>query len=274
MPDSEEYKKNLRQNASLTDSRCYAATLGDCSGQTSREHYVSRSVLEIVGQVVQISGFPWQKQNEEKIVGTQVLTAKILCRHHNSLLSRLDTAGKEFTGRLKEAYDSAMKGNRSSSTCLIPGDQLERWLLKVLVGIFNLSTRYQVPKEWIELLFERKPWPIGEGMHIFVAPGSGIWKFQLLRIILVHKTGDPRSILGAKFGLGGLPLLLAFGKPRLREAGIETLFRPGKLQVSQGSSVKEIQLSWPDQEKHGVVTLMINGPGDDASGAPRSMVEP
>ena len=266
-------KEHEAQDASRADSRCYAATLGDCSGQASREHYVSRSVLEIVGQVVQISGFPWQKPNEEKTVGTSVLTAKILCRHHNSLLSRLDAAAKEFVVGLKDAYDSAIKGNMSNGTCSIPGDQLERWLLKVLVGIFNLSTRYQVPKEWVEMLFERKPWPVGEGIHIFGAPGAATWNFQLLRIILVHKTGDARSILGAKFGLGGLPLLLAFGKPRFQEAGIEALFRPGKLKVSQGSSVREIQISWPDQEKHGVVTLAINGPGDDASGAPRSMVD-
>ena len=123
------------------------------------------------------------------------------------------------------------------------------------------------------MLFERKPWPVGEGMHVFIAPGVANWNFQLLKVILVHKTGDPRSILGAKFGLGGLPLLLAFGKPRFQEAGIVTLFRPGNLQFSQGSSVREIQLSWPDNEKHRVVMLAINKPGDNAAGTPRSMVD-
>jgi hypothetical protein len=255
-------------------SRCYAATLGGCSGQISREHYISRSVLESVGQVIQISGLPWQERSEIKTVGTSALTAKILCEHHNSLLSPLDDTAKELVVGLKDAYDSAMKGNMSNGTCSLPGDQLEKWLLKVIVGIFNLSTRYQVPMEWIELLFDRKPWPVGEGMHIFGVQGAATWNFQLLRIIPVYKTEDARSILGAKFGLGGLPFLLAFGRPRFWEAGMEAFFRPGKLQVCQGSSVREIHLSWPDQEEHGVVTLVIKGPNDGALGTPRSMVEP
>jgi hypothetical protein len=31
--------------------------LGNCKGGMSREHYISRSVLEIVGKTVQTSGF-------------------------------------------------------------------------------------------------------------------------------------------------------------------------------------------------------------------------
>jgi len=261
------------ENVSRTSSQCYADMLGDCSGGVSREHYISRSVLEVVGKKVQVSGLPWQKPNEIMTVGTSALTAKILCMHHNSLLSRLDTSAKEFVVGLKTSYESAMKGNMANGTYEIQGDLLEKWLLKVLVGIFSLSTRYQVPRDWIEMLFERKPWPAGEGMHIFGATGAATWNFQLLRIILVHKTGDPRSILGAKFGLGGMPFLLSFGKPRFYEAGIESLFRPGIIQVSQGSSVREIQLLWPDQEKHGVLTLAIEKPNDGASGTARSMVD-
>lgn len=263
------------ENVSRTSSQCYADMLGDCSGGVSREHYISRSVLEVVGKKVQVSGLPWQKPNEIMTVGTSALTAKILCMHHNSLLSRLDTSAKEFVVGLKTSYESAMKGNMANGTYEIQGDLLEKWLLKVLVGIFSLSTRYQVPRDWIEMLFERKPWPAGEGMHIFGATGAATWNFQLLRIILVHKTGDPRSILGAKFGLGGMPFLLSFGKPRFYEAGIESLFRPGIIQVSQGSSVREIQLLWPDQEKHGVLTLAIEKPNDgaSASGTARSMVD-
>ena len=34
---------------------CYTATLGDCSGGTSTEHYISRSVLQLVGTAVRVS---------------------------------------------------------------------------------------------------------------------------------------------------------------------------------------------------------------------------
>ena len=109
---------------------------------------------------------------------------------------------------------------------------------------------------------------------MFAASGAATWNFQLLRIIPVYKTGDARSILGAKFGLGGLPFLLAFEKPHFWEAGIEAIFRPDKLQVYQGSSLREIEFSWPDQEKHGVVVLTIERPSDGGPGTPRSMVGP
>ena len=129
----------------LGDSGIAAAWLGECSERISREHYISRSVLESVGQAVRISGFPWQEPGETKDVGTSALTAKILCDHHNSLLSPLDSAANELIIGLKDAYEASVNGNLSNGTFSLPGVQIEKWMLKVLVGFFKLSPRFQVP---------------------------------------------------------------------------------------------------------------------------------
>src|SRR5947207_11468886 len=63
---------------------CYLKGLGDCSRNISREHYVSRDVLNVLqttGQVG-IAGMPWLASNENQTVGIEALTAKILCARH------------------------------------------------------------------------------------------------------------------------------------------------------------------------------------------------
>jgi len=99
---------------------CYAAPLGDCAGGGSGEHYISRSVLELVGTAVRGSGFPWQAQGTRQDIGIASLSANILCRRHNQQLWHLDETGKMFVRALKTIHDNAAEGhdlrmNRSQS---------------------------------------------------------------------------------------------------------------------------------------------------------------
>ena len=84
---------------------CFAVHLGDCSGGISKEHYVSRSVLAIAGNTVQVSGFPWQEPDEPLEIGIGALTSRILCSHHNSELSPLDETASKFLRALKTSFD-------------------------------------------------------------------------------------------------------------------------------------------------------------------------
>ncbi len=70
--------------------RCWAAGLGGCSTIPSREHLVSAGLFE--SSVITVQGFPWC-QNEPKTIGLRRAVAKILCKHHNSLLSPVDEKG-------------------------------------------------------------------------------------------------------------------------------------------------------------------------------------
>src|SRR4051794_31716079 len=74
------------------DMDCWAACLGNCADKPSREHIVSRGLF--IGDTVRVEGFHWCKTGPRE-VGLASLTAKILCKKHNSDLSEVDTGGAE-----------------------------------------------------------------------------------------------------------------------------------------------------------------------------------
>src|SRR5579872_4971666 len=82
---------------------CYLRETGDCSEQISKEHYISRAVLQQLGEVLRISGVPWLPPEQTFDTTVQNLTAKILCRRHNEALSPLDAEAGIFFSSLTEA---------------------------------------------------------------------------------------------------------------------------------------------------------------------------
>jgi len=252
---------------------CYAAQLGDCAGGFTKEHYISESVLKIAGPVIQITGFPWQQGDVSMEVGTSALTSKILCRTHNEQLSELDSVASTFLTELKSSFQKARDNQLSNSIFHTSGHLLELWLLKVLIGLLTLHEA-TIPQKWINILFQRQPWAEGSGLHIFGTPGTASWFFQLVRVIAVKRTGEPKRIAGAEFGIGGLAMLLAFGKPQFREPGIEGWYRPGRLLIRRDGKQNEHLFSWDDNGAHGTIDIRVEGVTVDQTNIPRPMVQP
>jgi hypothetical protein len=252
---------------------CYAATFGDCSGGPSAEHYISKSVLRIAGSAVRVSGFPWQAEGARQDIGIGSLGAKILCRGHNEQLSSLDETGERFVRALKTSFDHAVERPAfSHDTTTIDGDRLERWLLKVLCGLLTVVKRYSIPSLWLEILFRDKAFPENHGLHFFGKSGKASWMFNLLRVICVPtKQG---GIAGAKFGIAGIPILLAFGEPDFGDADFSSYFRPDSIEISKGSSTKRMDFKWHGNKGGGTVTLRVEGPIDPDAELPLPMVRP
>lgn len=125
--------------------RCWAKCIGGCDNSQSREHLVSASLFN-EGKI-RVEGFPWCKGTATEI-GLSSLTAKILCKAHNSGLSPVDDAGAK-------AFDAFRKIIQISNTrqklkpqrwkvlkYRLDGRMLERWFLKTLI---NLSLGGQYP---------------------------------------------------------------------------------------------------------------------------------
>jgi hypothetical protein len=238
--------------------KCIASHLGDCSRGLSREHFISESVLRLVGTSVRVSGFPWQQPGQAQEIGVGSLTSKILCTRHNEALSPLDSAAKDFLAPLKAVFDQAIgEGHFADEDFPIQADRLELWLLKVLCGLLAVSRKYPVPRSWTELLFETRQFTADQGLHIFGESGPASWYFNLLRVISVG--GKANGIAGAKFGLGGLAFLLALGTPRFSDSNVQSIHRPETILIHKGPNTKRFQLSWGPYKGAGSVFLRIEG---------------
>lgn len=117
---------------------CWAACLGDCSNKLTREHLVSSALF--IGDVVRVQGFPWCRENPIDI-GITALTAKVLCKRHNSALSPIDDAGAKAFAVLREIRRLANVRERMKPRpwnvvrYRIDGPSLERWFLKTLINL-------------------------------------------------------------------------------------------------------------------------------------------
>lgn len=89
---------------------CYLASSQNCGGALSREHYISRALID--RSEVFVRGMPWQKEEVQRF-SPDNLTAKILCRRHNSALSPLDEHAKRFFLSLEAANHHASRRSLS-----------------------------------------------------------------------------------------------------------------------------------------------------------------
>src|SRR6202034_2773995 len=103
-----------------------------------REHVISKTLF--LGSSVTVQGFSWCK-DEAKDIGIASLTAKILCKPHNSALSPVDDSARKAFAELREMtrvknLREAMKPHRWNVTKhFLDGVLIERWFLKTLINL-------------------------------------------------------------------------------------------------------------------------------------------
>jgi hypothetical protein len=116
--------------------KCYMSGTKNCSEGKSREHYISEAILEQFDQL-SVSGMPWQKKGEAKILPIKSLVANILCERHNNALAPIDTLGLRAFNALTEASDYAVTSKHPGRAqhYLMSGEALELWMFKLAAGI-------------------------------------------------------------------------------------------------------------------------------------------
>jgi hypothetical protein len=164
--------------------RCYAGFTYDCSGKITGEHWLSEGILRLFGEekTVRVGGLPWlTKESEECSIKS--LAANILCDRHNSALSRLDKTATRVQTTLERYQLSQLQrpdphGNEFD---LYSGEELERWLLKLIWGATaaaksipdNLrATRLR--NQLAQYLFRDGRLPKRWGLYIRGVPANGV----------------------------------------------------------------------------------------------------
>jgi hypothetical protein len=210
-------------------SDCWANCLGDCDEGMSREHLLSKCLFE---REIRVKGFPWCKDTE-KAIGIEGLTAKFLCRHHNSTLSELDAAARHTLDTLLEAYKLFETRKNIVTTRwtvkYFATDMLllERWCLKTLINI-NLSGKPGLPvddegktsrptDELVRIVFGLDRFKPPMGLYRIVVIGENIdlgdWHIQ------ITTKGREGRLGAAEFTLWGMRFFLSLIPESIRWEG-------------------------------------------------------
>lgn len=163
-------------------SKCWADSIGSCSGGTSGEHIFSKGLF--LGKTVTVKGLKWCK-DEPMTVGINSITKNILCRNHNSELGTLDAEAIRAFRIFREKYSIPQKQHSLLKTLqenppTINGPLFERWFLKTLIN-FAVNGPYLIgldgtvpgiaPKTLVEIVFGKRPFESGAGIAALVSKG-------------------------------------------------------------------------------------------------------
>jgi hypothetical protein len=253
---------------------CYARALGGCSPAMSGEHYISEGILELVehphgktSKSVRAAGLAFQPPGVEKQFGVGSLVGNILCRAHNSLLGRFDTAGIEMFRALDALNDAAGNPAAPRQTLLVDGDGLERWMLKSLIGglysgnfrVTETDTTQGVcpPPDLLDILFQGAASPPGQGLY-WMPPNAGeviMAVPQILRVapLVLGQVNPEVSGLRVWFFGFEFSLLSANNVAGARTKFDDAAYRPAGIRAVGSNS--QIAFTWSGGSKSGEVVL-------------------
>lgn len=235
-------------------SSCWANYRGDCNRGMSNEHLISKALFP--DQVVYISGIDWCK-GQEKCVGINSLTRKILCAHHNNSLSKADKTAVNAI----QAFHSGIGINE------IDGILLERWLIKTAInltigsslhiGVGMKDSNYGRPSPYLlAVAFGELPLAHKMGAYFLFPNGPYAHRQEEISLIPLQQGN---SIGGFLFGLRGqyvfLNLYAGHAPINLNEISENTLpkhiacasliYRPRNIKVSMGEDpTRCIKMKW------------------------------
>ncbi len=238
---------------------CWASSLKNCGGGTSREHYISDGILD--GRVVSAFGLEWCK-DAPKTIGVARATAKILCKTHNEALSAFDAEAAKFSRFLTE---NLMDDPLKADTITLSGTLLEKWALKTclnlgFMGALDPETHIRIVPDAALVRAVFGPGLSPEGMGLYFVHGrvnNENYRVGLSWKAIRNRT-DGDKVVGMHFMFNGFrfvvsvvpvranPLLLKLGVvDGLDFATAKIDYRPKNIRMrSVNAGEKLIMLSW------------------------------
>lgn len=240
---------------------CYANVSADCGenvpghdrGKLSNEHWLSNAILKDAsdGKFVLVSDLPFQRPGRIDRFPPKSMGASILCVDHNSSLSGLDKTAQSLVQTLQHfhAEQASSVGEYNNEFDLFNGDEIERWLLKMVWGA---SEAYPTaPKirgnirrlQLADYLFRSGGLPVGWGLYATgIRQGLRVSTEHAMTVRLEESNGELRS---GSLEVGGVRLTFAIGarRPTTETAAI---YRPAAIFLDRVGTDrhKVAALSW------------------------------
>lgn len=253
----------------LKNTNCYLSELCDCSAGISGEHYVSHSILKELsmnGMLQGIHGLPWIQGT--KNIPSSRLTSNILCKRHNEALSGLDTLAKRFFMSIVDvtrSFESNTPGS-SDSIFLFNGNDIERWMLKTLIGLGfsgNLQSQRHTIRNWkpdllwVDILVGKEQMPKDFGLYVTGNVGHQS-ELNLKRGFEIAPLSNQNFVYGAIISLCGLSFTFVMVQPPLNKKGTileHQLYRPGEMLFTHKQLLSTLYFHW---DLHGSGNLHLN----------------
>jgi hypothetical protein len=250
----------------FSHQHCYLRDIRDCSDQISREHYMSKSVLNQFGQVVRVSGMPWLAIGETFDTSVASLTAKILCTRHNAALSPLDDEAALFFSVLRKALIDLGRKTLSKKPIfhLVGGDALELWMLKVACGLYfaigsrdgtRIAETHTIDLAKVRAAFFDRDWEARAGLYFQGNVGTRVTVQDSIGMSPLSMDSE-RRFCGSAISLHGFTLECLFDA-RGANPGVWTglVKRPTELILRKKQREHHIIVTWPPGTPEQSITL-------------------
>lgn len=253
---------------------CYAGVVRDCSSKLSKEHWLSAGLLREAaeGKPLRVSGMPWQDGGEHLLTEAS-MGANVLCERHNRALSRLDSSvGRVFQTLRHYQSDLARQPDpHGDEFALSSGEELERWMLKLLWGGYVAKAFSQggTPNRMrsnsylsmlADYLFRDGSLAAGSGLHLEGQPGAEISAAAEIAIdTRVDEGGGPWD---GSVEFGVVRISFTFGASA-QHPDTQAVRHPQGVFLSDNlhTAQKTLALGW-DGESSNPVTLTLLRGGD------------
>jgi hypothetical protein len=207
----------------FSHQRCYLSAFGCCGEKITKEHFISRNILEKIAK----EGLKFENAGhffggrETVEIGIDGFSAKVLCDIHNNSLSPLDSAvglafGK-FETLANELMDTAIRGARHKSLHIASGLDIERWLIKVYCGLAaagkirtvggRVIDQSEIPTCLLETLIRSTELPAPLGLYMHAYPGQER-RASTFSFATIQLTDGSDSVGGLLLALGLMNFVL------------------------------------------------------------------
>jgi hypothetical protein len=225
--------------------RCYAESLGDCRGGMSREHFISKSLLQQLDRSFTAEGFDPSDRTRMATVSAASLAAAVLCEGHNTRLSPVDAGAAPFFAACRRFdHELGRPTSPPMDTIVADGSLVERWMAKALLGLLARagSTGVPSPEHSAQLLAVAfgSPSRPPHGLYLDAAPGHAMYSepdFSL--VTLTRPNGE---CAGVFFAAGSLRWIYPLGQPDLLPP---EAYRPNAVILRAPGKERRLELTWP-----------------------------
>lgn len=178
------FKARRSDSPSYSHPACYAAVRGDCSHELSEEHFMSFALLMGLvkdPQGIHVSGSRWGQDGSW--IQPERIVSPVLCSNHNRQLEPLDGFAANFERECSRIHAAARADQVVTTVTRYHGNNLERWMLKVLCGLVASENARRasgeilttaVPEHWIKVLYGDADLSARAGLYVSGEVGSKV----------------------------------------------------------------------------------------------------